>query len=153
MNFRKLVPTFPKKSLILANKDRLHPQFDFCKANHYCWPPIIFDKPKYSSIEWGFSGIPQNLSFFGEKNSKIPKVKLIPVPKISPKIFWGFSGIKPQKNSKFNLPSSPKNPQNFSKPCPRPRPIPEIRGRGRGKSGIGAPFPHPTLYYDNIENG
>ena len=32
-NFRKLVPTFPKKSLILANKDRLRPQFDSCKAN------------------------------------------------------------------------------------------------------------------------
>ena len=90
------------------------------------------------------------MSFFGEKNSKIPKVKLIPVPKISPKIFWGFSGIKPQKNSKFNLTSSPKNPQKFSKPCPRPCPVPKIRRRGRGKSGIGAPFPHPSTYYHFI---
>ena len=100
----------------------------------------------------GIFGDSPKFEFFQGKNSKIPKVKLIPIPKISPKIFWGFSGIKPQKNSKFNLPSSPKNPQNFSKPCPRPRPVPEIRGRGRGKSGIGAPFPHPNWHRTKILN-
>ena len=130
----------------MVNKDRLHPQFDFYKASPIDHLSSFLTNQVFIN-RMGIFGDSSKFEFFrGKKTQKIPKVKLIPVPKISPKIFWGFLGIKPQKNSKFNLPSSPKNPQNFIKPCPRPRPVPEIRGRGRGKSGIGAPFPHPSLY-------
>ena len=54
-----------------------------------------WDNTKYSP-EWGFSGNPRNLRFFGEKSPKLPKLCAIPVPKISPIPFLGFSGIKPQ---------------------------------------------------------
>ena len=127
---------FQKESLILANKDRLHPKFDFHKAS-----PIDHLSSFLTNHRMGISGDSQKFEFFREKTSKISKVELIPIPVISPKLFWGFSGIKPKKNSKLNLPSSPKNPQNFSKPCPRPRPVSNIWGRG--KIGDWGPVPPP----------
>ena len=65
---------------------------------------------------------PQNtpeifLGICGDKTPKDPKIKLIPIPKKSPKIVQAFSP---------------------SPPCP------QNSGRGRGKSGIGAPFYHTS---------
>ena len=45
---------------------------------------------------------PHSLGFYGDKTPKIPKIYIIPVPEISPKFFWGFSGMKPQKTPKLN---------------------------------------------------
>ena len=90
---------------------------------------------------------PRFLRFFGDFSPKNPQRLSLPRPQSIPKpfrgsipvpipVFWGFSGIEPQKNSKSNPSPSPKNPQNFSKPCPRPRSVPKIWGWGRGNSGI-----------------
>jgi len=96
-----------------------------------------------------FWGIPKNWVFFQGKPQYIPKLEPIPIPKVSPIIFWGFSGIKPQKTPKFKPSPSPNIPRNFCKACPRPRPVPENSGRGRRKPGIGAPFPHTSNYRDD----
>ena len=72
--------------------------------------------------------------------TSIPNIYIIPVPKISPKCFWGFLGKKPQKSPKLNLSPSPKNPQNWSKGLPHPRPVPEIRGGDGENRGSGPRF-------------
>ena len=47
-----------------------------------------------------FWGIPKIWGFFGGKSPKLPKIFAIPVLKISPIPFWGFSEIKPWKSQK-----------------------------------------------------
>ena len=108
---------------------------------------------KSSRLVWGKSprffppSPPRNTGFFGDFPPKNPQRLSLPRPQSIPKpfrgsipvpipVFWGFSGIEPQKNSKSNPSLSPKNPQNFPKPCPRPRSVPKIWGWGRGNSGI-----------------
>ena len=81
--------------------------------NHpHLYPQYLYH-PRPQNIPKMFLGI------FGEKNPKIPKIKLIPVPEKSPKLVQGFA-------------SSPPRPRNS--------------GRGRGKSGIGAPFYHTSCF-------
>ena len=97
--------------------------------------------------------LPRFLRFFGDFPPKNPQRLSLPHPQSIPKpfrgsipvpipVFFGFSGIEPQKNSKSNPSPSPKNPQNFSKPCPRPRSVPKIWGWGRGNSGIPPYYSH-----------
>ena len=88
----------------------------------------------FFEVFWGFSPKnPQRLSLPRPQSIPKPFRGSIPVPI---PVFWGFSGIEPQKNSKSNPSPSPKNPQNFSKPCPRPRSVPKIWGWGQGNLGI-----------------
>ena len=89
--------------------------------------------PKFGDLRGFPQKNPHNSSFPRPQSIPRPFKGSIPVPI---PVFWGFSGIEPQKNSKSNPSPSPKNPQNFSKPCPRPRSVPKIWGWGRGNSGI-----------------
>ena len=92
-------------------------------TSHHFW------QTKYSSKEWGFSGIPQNLSFFGEKPQKSPKLNLSR-PQNFPKIILGTFGDKTQKKTQFWTYSIPqKIPQNFSNLVPIPTPYSKEEGK------------------------
>ena len=133
---------FQKESLILANKDRLHPKFDFHKAS-----PIDHLSSFLTNHRMGISGDSQKFEFFREKTSKISKVELIPIPVISPKLFWGFSGIKPKKKLKIKPTLVPKkSPKFFQTLSPSP-PRPQNSGTGTGKIGDWGPVPPPYFKF------
>ena len=104
-----------------------------------------WDNTKYSP-EWGFSGNPRNLRFFWGKFPKTPQTLCYPRPKNFSNSFLGIFGDKTPINPKIEVIPVPKISPKVSNGLSLSPPRPQKSGRGRGNSGIGAPFYHTSSY-------